>query len=196
MGQSVSTKTYNYTNQYIGNGSGTETINIPNGCIAIDIILISCGGSYGTKNGNYYGGSGSGGCTIVSNNKIPITYGNTLTLSYSNTSYTSANPHAYELKINNASLCKIYNGLSGGNATSSSGGTAGSSNTASPYYDAAYGSWSVLYGSAGSAGSTSIPASAGVPKGRIFSDGNYGCGQRSSSTALGVGVLYLSFYFV
>lgn len=179
-----------------------QTVTLPANCNSIDIVLTGAGGIGGNNQdlnaGAYYsGGSGSGGNSVIGN-KLTLMTGKQLVLTFN--SATGSNS---TVTVDSVILCRAFNGNAGGNATTTAGGAGGSVNNTAPTVDTTYTNWISVYGSAGTAGLlNAIPSTAGFPKGRIFSDGGVGCGQRHNqtgandppSTAQGLGGCWITFY--
>jgi len=200
-----------YTIQYTSTQTSTQTITLPPNCVAIDILIIGAGGTAGSNqdinSGRYYGGGSGSGGNSASCNKIPLIAGKQLVFSLN----TAAGTGYAQITVDSAILCKVYNGNQGGNASGSSGGSGGTINATPSVVDSTYGVWATLSGSAGSPGSLGsfgsydgIAATAGSPKGRPFTDGGFGCGQRCqnsgandpATTPRGFGVLYVTYYLI
>jgi hypothetical protein len=146
---------YTYTQQFSG-ASALTNITIPTGCVKFDIKVFGTGGLAGACSNQppdpshidywvFIGGAG-GGAGVAYKEGIPmikqgIYYTNSLT--YDNSSGTS--PTGYcEVKFNNVSICKAYNG---GQGTISAGGAGCST---APVVSTTWGSWVSWNGDAGS----------------------------------------------
>jgi hypothetical protein len=86
------------------------------------------------------------------------------------------------------SLCRANIGGNGSNGSGSNGGAGGAGGSATNL-NTTYGDWSTKIGGTGQLGGSNlsfqnyaqIPSTAGSPVGIIFSDTNFGCGQRWGS---------------
>lgn len=206
----VSSGNTTYTIQY----TSTQSITLPTNCIGISVRCIGQGGNAGVSNdGNGgtwgAGGSGGGGGTVYSLGIIPLYAGTVLQLNFAG--YTEI----LLTTFGSASLCRANVGGTGGNSSGSNGGVGGAGG-GSANLNTTYGDWSTKVGSTGATGGSNlsfqnyalIPSTAGSPVGIIFSDTNFGCGQRWGSAgginapqdppyppiAKATGVCYITYY--
>jgi hypothetical protein len=197
-----------YTVQYVS----TQSVTLPANTIGISVRCIGRGGSAGNPgdgNGGTWGagGSGGGGAVVSSQGIIPFIEGTVLQINFA--TYTEILVTSFA----SVSLCRANGGGTGGNATAANGGAAGIGATTWTL-NTSYCDWSAKPGSNGVAGGSNlsfqnyaqIPASAGSSAGVVFSDTNFGCGQRWSGPSLSLnappnpaiplptGVCYITYY--
>lgn len=192
---SSSTATFTYTTN--------QSVVIPSGTRFIDILCMGRGGNAGSPNVGppilNYGGTGSGGNCIWANG-IPMSAGETLTLTFTSaiTAYPANSTGYTDVSYLGNTLCRAYNGNNGQDGIS--GGLGASPNTTPSLQDTTFGVWTSARGVIGSnGGSNTIPnmsaPTIACPKGTsIWSAGKSGCGQRDTSTAVGLGVVVITFH--
>ncbi len=178
-----------------------QTITTPANCRCIDVHCLGAGGLAGvlTKPGliEYYGGSGSGGNSIIGKG-IPIGPLETLVLTFDNTSTTGSTTLTKDAVI----LARAFNGNQGSPGVINTDAAGGTTNNTIGVGDTSYGSWYNTFGSPGT-GSTSngtvrpSTTNTGTPKGtKIYVNGGYGIGQRTSEPVnlQGTGFCMITYY--
>ena len=208
-------------------GGRTQTVSftssifltLPDGIIGIGVRMIGKGGAAGNNavatsptTSWYSGGTGGGAASVVSNGMVGMIGGTVLNIQIDNTGcYISTNA---------ISMCSCGSGNNGGNATSSSPGTAALAQTTGSS-NSKFGSFTLFNGSVGQVGlgPNTYQSVAGVPVisassynsspiYQSFIDGVRGCGRRYSALPSNInfyqtgtpqvadGIVYLTYYYI